>query len=267
MHQLLPGPVLENPDLAKLYEYPPGRWLRANMVASADGAASHEGATAALSSRGDRRVFTLLRTLADVIVVGASTARTERYAPVRRHELWHHLREGRPPTPPIAVVSARLDLDPAGRLIASAPPHARTIVITTGAAPSGRRAELAERADVIVAGQESVDLTAAVEALADRGHRRLLTEGGPHLLSQLAAADLLDELCLTIGPLLAGPAASRIVAGSISPARPLPLALAHVLEDNGFLLCRYAIKDHLSERPVVRALSRCSHHHLIPAFI
>ena len=253
MRQLLPGPLLENPDLAKLYEYPPGRWLRANMVSSVDGAASLDGASAGLSSDADRHVFALLRTLADVIVVGASTARTERYAPVRRHELWHSLREGRPPTPPIAVVSARLDLDPASRLIASAPPHARTILITTASAPPERRAELAERADVIVAGQETVDLTAAVRALADRGHRRLLAEGGPHLLSQLIADGLLDELCLTIGPLLAGPAASRIVAGAASPAHPLPLTLAHVLEDNGFLLCRYTRESHLPERTVVPA--------------
>jgi len=245
VRRLLPGPDLEDPDLAQLYQYPPGRWLRANMVSSADGAASHEGATAALSSRGDRHVFALLRTLADVIVAGAATVRAERYAPVRRRELWDHLREGRPPTPPIAVVSARLDLDPASRLIASAPPHARTIVITTATAPPGRRAELAERADVIVAGRETVDLNTAVDALADRGYRRLLAEGGPQLLGQLVAAGLLDELCLTIGPLLAGPGASRIVAGAVSP-RPLPLRLAHVLEDNGFLLCRYVIKDHLS---------------------
>ena len=249
MHQLLPGPLLEHPDLPKLYEYPPGRWLRANMVASADGAASLGGASSGLSSAADRHVFALLRTLADVIVVGASTARTERYAPVRRHELWHHLREGRPPTPPIAVVSARLDLDPAGRLIASAPPHARTIVITTAQAPADRRAELARHADVIVAGEETVDMTAAVSALVERGHRRMLAEGGPHLLAQLVEARLMDELCLTIGPLMAGPGASRIVAGApwsgTEPTTPpLPLTLAHVLEDDGFLFCRYTKKDH-----------------------
>jgi riboflavin biosynthesis pyrimidine reductase len=190
-------------------------------------------------------VFALLRTLADVIVVGASTARTERYAPVRRLELWNHLREGRSPTPPIAVVSARLDLDPSSRLIASAPPHARTIVITTAQAPAERRAELDGRADVIVAGQETVDVKAAVGALAERGYQRLLTEGGPRLLSQFVAAGLLDELCLTIGPLLAGPAGSRIVAGALSPAQPQPLTLTHVLEDNGFLLCRYTRKHDL----------------------
>ena len=62
------------------------------------------------------------------------------------------------------------------------------------------------------------------------------------LLAGLVAAGLLDELCLTIGPLMAGPGASRIVAGP--GARALPLRLAHVLEDQGFLLCRYTRNDH-----------------------
>jgi riboflavin biosynthesis pyrimidine reductase len=87
-----------------------------------------------------------------------------------------------------------------------------------------------------------VDLKAAVAALAERGHRRMLTEGGPRLLAQISAAGLLDELCLTIGPLLAGPGADRILAGQQSAAPPQPLTLAHVLEDNGFLFCRYTRK-------------------------
>jgi riboflavin biosynthesis pyrimidine reductase len=246
MRQLFPASELTDPDLARLYAYPSGRWLRANMVSSADGAAILEGVTAGLSSTGDRHLFALLRALADVIVVGAATARAEKYGPARQHSLWHDLRKGRTPTPPIAVVSARLDLDPASRLIAAAPPHARTIVITTAQAPPDRRADLAGRADVIVAGEEAVDLNAAVSALADRGHQRMLTEGGPRLLAQFIAAGLLDELCLTVGPLLAGPGASRIVAGPLPASRPLPLQLAHVLEDGGFLLCRYTRKDHLS---------------------
>jgi riboflavin biosynthesis pyrimidine reductase len=90
-----------------------------------------------------------------------------------------------------------------------------------------------------------VDLKAAVGALAERGHRRMLTEGGPRLLAQIAAAGLLDELCLTIGPLLAGPGADRILAGQEAAASAQPLTLAHVLEDNGFLFCRYTRKDHL----------------------
>jgi riboflavin biosynthesis pyrimidine reductase len=69
----------------------------------------------------------------------------------------------------------------------------------------------------------------------------VLAEGGPHLLAQLVEAGLMDELCLTIGPLMAGPGASRIVAGAPA-AKPQELTLAHVLEDDGFLLCRYTRK-------------------------
>jgi riboflavin biosynthesis pyrimidine reductase len=225
--------------------------MRANMVSSVDGAAAVEGQTRALGSEGDRHLFALLRTLADVIVVGAATVRAEQYGPVREHELRHDLRAGRTPTPPIAVVSARLDVDPASRLITSAPSHARTIIITTAHSPADRRAELARQADVVVAGDETVDLRAAACALADRGYQRMLAEGGPHLLAQLVAAGLLDELCLTISPLLAGPMASRIVAGALAMAEPMPLALAHVLENSGFLFCRYTRKNLLSERAVV----------------
>jgi riboflavin biosynthesis pyrimidine reductase len=246
MSKLLTRSDLTDADLADLYAYPPGPWLRANMVASADGAANLEGVSAGLSSATDRHVFALLRTLADVILVGAATVRTERYAPVRTRELWRHLREGRAPTPPIAVVSTRLDLDPASRLLADSPPHARTIVITGGASPPDRRAELAARADVLVAGEGDVDLSAAVKALAERGYQRILAEGGPHLLAQLLAANLLDELCLTVAPLMTGPVAGRIVAGSLAPDRPLPLSLAHVIDADDFLLCRYVRKDGLS---------------------
>jgi riboflavin biosynthesis pyrimidine reductase len=232
------------PDLPRLYAYPDGRWLRANMVATADGAASLNGVTRGISSDTDRRVFALLRTLCDVILVGASTVREEKYKPARPQELWSHLRDGRPPTPPIAVVTRRLDLDPDSPLITAAPAHARTIVITTASAPAGRRDQLARHAELIIAGQDTVDLTAAVDALAERGHRRMLAEGGPRLLGQLIEASLVDELCLTIGPLLAGPGAGRIVAGAGAGSPPLPLTLAHVMEDDGFLLCRYTRHDH-----------------------
>jgi riboflavin biosynthesis pyrimidine reductase len=245
LRQLLPSGQ-DNPDLAALYGYPAGRWLRANMVSSADGAANLDGASAGLSSDTDRRLFALLRALSDVILVGAGTVRAERYKPARIGGPWRQLRDDRTPTPPIAVVTARLDLDPDSPLIAAAPAHARTIVITTAKAPPDIRAAIERHADVVIAGEETVDFKAAVTALAGRGHRRMLAEGGPHLLAQLLEAGLLDELCLTVGPLLTGPGASRIVAGTPSgPADlPLPLTLAHVLEDDGFLFCRYLKKDH-----------------------
>jgi riboflavin biosynthesis pyrimidine reductase len=209
------------------------------MVASLDGAAVVDGLSAGLSSPGDRRVFWALRTLADVIVVGAGTARAEGYHPTRIKEPWASLglRAGRAGAPPLALVSQSLDLDPAAPLIAGAPADARTIIITSPASPADRRAALAKAADVIVTGDAVVDLGAAFAALADRGLPRVLCEGGPRLLSDIAARGLLDELCLTLSPVLAGPGPVRILAGPPMPARRL--RLAHLLEEDGVLFTRY----------------------------
>jgi riboflavin biosynthesis pyrimidine reductase len=251
VRQVYPGgSALDDAALAALYSYPdvgapPARWLRANMVASLDGAATVEGRSGGLSNEADQQVFALLRAHADVILVGAGTARAEGYGPVRPESeglRWARLRDGRPPSPPIAVVTRALDLDLDSALIADAPPHARTIIITTGSAlPARRDAAAARHAQVIVAGEASVDLKAAVDALAERGHQRISCEGGPHLLAQLASAGLLDELCLTISPLLAGPGPGRIVTGGLPMPGGgiLPVTLAHALEDEGYLLCRY----------------------------
>ncbi len=253
MRQIYPEPaVLTDRQLAARYRGPDrageaSHWLRANMVASLDGAATVRGRSGGLSGEADRQVFAMLRALADVIVVGAGTARIEGYGPVRPGKegvRWAWLRAGRPPAAPIAVITRRLDLDPAGPLLAAPPGLARPIVITTEAAPPGRREAVAGRADLIVAGRESVDIRAAVDALTGRGHRHILTEGGPYLLSQIIEAGLLDELCLTLSPLLAGPGASRIVAGAGPQHQPggasaRPLELAHVLADDGHLICRY----------------------------
>ncbi len=182
MGQVYPGDAeLTDAALAGLYAYPelgapPARWLRANMVESMDGAATLDGRSGGLSGEADERVFAMLRALADVILVGAGTARAEGYGPVRPETeglRWAWLRDGRPPSPPIAVVTRALDLDPGGPLLTEAPPHARTIVITTGSAPAQRRAAVARTAEVIVAGETSVDLKAAVGALAGRGHQRI----------------------------------------------------------------------------------------------
>ncbi len=246
--------------LADLYAYPASEtraapWLRANMVVSADGAAALAGRSGGLSGRADRLVFSVLRSLADVILVGAGTVRVERYRPVVEREIWPALRYGRAPTPPIAVMTRDLSLDPDGPLLAGAPAGSRTIVLTTAAAPADRRAAVARHANVVVFGQDDLTPAAAIGALAERGYRRLLTEGGPRLLTQFTAAGLLDDLCLTISPVLEGGWAGRILTapeaasdGAPGQVRPetadgpqttLGLRLAHVLEDQGSLLCRY----------------------------
>jgi riboflavin biosynthesis pyrimidine reductase len=228
---------LDDDELARLYDYPRENWLRANFVASADGAAFLDGRSGGLSSAADRRLFGALRALADVVLVGAGTARAEKYKPARRRPEHAPLRAGRGATAPIALVSRGLDLDLTVPLFTEAPPDARTIVITCGASPADRRAATAKVADVIVAGDMAVDLPAAVGVLRERGLGRVLCEGGPTLLAHLAADGLVNELCLTISPVLAGPGPSRITAGAAFPARQM--ALVHVLRDEGALFCRY----------------------------
>lgn len=231
---------LTRADLAGLYAYPPADrpWVRANMVTSADGAATISGRSSGLSSEADRSLFALLRTLSDVIMVGAGTARAERYSAVRPDELWPGLRDSAAPVPPIAVVTRRISLDLSVPLLTAALPGARTIIITTDQAPAELRAEAARNADVIVAGDDSADLGYAVDELGRRGYHHILTEGGPQLLGELAAAELLDELCLTISPLVASGAASRIAVGT-NAVEMGRLRLQHVLEDRGYLFCRY----------------------------
>ncbi|MEU9987242.1 pyrimidine reductase family protein [Streptomyces sp. NPDC048045] len=233
-------------ELAAAYAYPepdagaPRPWLRANMVSTLDGAAQHEGRSQPISSATDMRVFGTLRALADVIVVGAETVRQEVYRPARARAEFAQARTaaGQGPAPAIAVVTAGLDLDFSLPLFTS--PLVPTIVLTGAAAPPDRVAAAGKAgARVVVAGDGAgVDPARAVRALAGLGHTRQLTEGGPRLLGQLVAAEVLDELCLTLSPMLTAGPAQRI-AGGPSVAVPRRFGLVSLLEEDGFLFSRY----------------------------
>lgn len=235
MHLLSPGPEVE---LLDLYD-PPARSVRGGMVLSADGAAAHDGSSLPLSTAADKVVFRTLRAVADVVLVGAGTARAEDYGPIpvaEARRAWR-VAHGRTERPPLALVSRSLDLDPGLRCFTG---EVRPLVVTCAAAPADRRAALAEVADVVVAGDAEVDLAAALDALAGRGLGRVLCEGGPSLLGDLVVAGLLDELCMTLSPLLAGSGPGLLAAAL--PA-PVPLELLHVLEEDGSLLLRYRLGD------------------------
>ncbi|MGD1224174.1 pyrimidine reductase family protein [Streptomyces krungchingensis] len=229
-------------ELAEAYAYPDvrGPWLRANMVSTLDGAAQHDGRSQPISSATDMRVFGALRGLADAVVVGAETVRQEGYRPARAREAFAALREaaGQGPAPAIAVVSAGLDLDFSLPLFTS--PLVPTLVLTGAAADPDRiEAARAAGARVLIAGDGAgVDPARAVRALGDLGLTRLLTEGGPRLLGQLIAAGVLDELCLTVSPMLTAGGAQRI-AGGPSVTVPERFELVSLLEEAGFLYSRY----------------------------
>ncbi|MFH8366680.1 pyrimidine reductase family protein [Streptomyces sp. NPDC018031] len=234
-------------ELADAYAYPtgcPGGWLRANMVSALDGAAHHQGRSQPLSSAADMRIFGVLRGLADAVVVGAQTVRQEGYRPARAREAFAARRAaaGQPPAPAIAVVSASLDLDFTAPLFTE--PLVPTLVLTGEQAPADRVAEArAAGAEVLVAGSGAmVEPAAVVAALAARGFTRLLTEGGPRLLGQFAAAGALDELCLSLAPLMVSGDAARITSGPVL-VEPERFRLASVVEEAGFLFTRYRRSD------------------------
>jgi riboflavin biosynthesis pyrimidine reductase len=237
------GSDLDIADVAAAYAYPAeGPWLRANMVCSADGAAAAEnGVTRGISSDADRDLLLLLRALSDVVLVGAGTVRAEGYGPVRIRPEHESLRAAahQPPVPPLAVVSGRLDLDLARPMFTEA--KVPTIVLTSAQAPPERLAAARAVADVVVAGEAAVDPGAARRALVERGHRRILCEGGPALLAQLAGAGLLDELCLTVSPVLTGGDAFRILRGGGLPGGQ-NLTLGHVLTAGDELYLRYLVR-------------------------
>lgn len=233
-------PAASADDLTTTYAYPPGAWVRANMIASVDGAAVLDGGSRALGSPADRELIGTLRALADVVLVGAGTARAEGYGPLRPKSARRSARvaAGLPPCPRLAVVSGSLDLDPDAPMFTAA--DAPTLVVTCQAAPAARRRALDEVAEVVVAGDARVDLAAALDALCARGLPHVLCEGGPRLLAQLVTAGRLDELCLTVSPLLVAGAAPRVLTGPALPS-PAQVELAGVLQDEDYLYLRYLL--------------------------
>ncbi len=211
------------------------------MVMSADGAASVGDLTAGLGGDADRVAFRRLREHADAILVGAGTVRAEGYGPVVRRDdaAARRMARGAPPVARLVVVSGRVDLDPGARLFAD--PSNRPLLLVPRDAPGDRLAALAGVAEIVVAGDGGeVDLPAALRELADRGVSRLLCEGGPRLNGRLLVAGLVDELFLTVAPMLVGGPAQRIVTGAVAPGAQA-LELVEGRHHGGELLLRYRV--------------------------
>jgi riboflavin biosynthesis pyrimidine reductase len=241
MRRLLPGAdtTLDDAGLLEAYRLPEGRSLRVNFVASPDGAITVGGLSGGLGSPADRRVFRVLRALADVVLVGHGTATAEGYRAIAPDSPVGRLRAalGRPATAPIAVVSRRASLDPASGLVTGA--VSPTILITCAAADAGRRAALeAAGVTVLVCGEDDVDLPAALESLAGLGHEQVLCEGGPTLFRAALVAGVVDELDLSIAPTLVG-GETRLLGSALPDV--LRLDLRQVLEEDGMLFTRYAV--------------------------
>lgn len=233
-----PGP-LSDEDIVAAYPTPDGqRLLRVNFVSSVDGAVTLDGRSGPLGGPGDRRILGLLRVNCDAVLVAAGTVRVEGYSPLQTAEARRRMRvaRGRTPDPVLVLVTRRLGFDPADPRFTQAPQ--RPVIVTTEETATRVGGRFAEVADVLGVGRAEVDLRAALDALAERGLRHVLCEGGPHLLGSLIDADLVDELCLTLAPKLVGPGPSRMVAGPPTAVREL--TLTQILAAGDELFLRYA---------------------------
>jgi riboflavin biosynthesis pyrimidine reductase len=242
LRRLFPHPSAEVDhavDPLEAYALDRGRpWLRMNFVASLDGAVEVDGYSRGLSSPADQALLHALRVLTDAVMVGAGTLRHEGYGAMIMNGPDRALRaeRGLAEHPTLVIVSSALDLDPSHAVFRDAP--VRPVVLTHAAAPTKQRQALGPVAELVDCGDSVVDLAVGLGLLRDRGLAQNLCEGGPHLFGSLLAADLVDELCLTLSPQLAGPGAGRIVAGTLR-AEPAGMRLVQLLEADGHLLARY----------------------------
>ncbi|HET9657822.1 MAG TPA: dihydrofolate reductase family protein [Kineosporiaceae bacterium] len=228
--------------LADLYAYPVPvpvtGWVRASLVSTLDGAvAGADGRAGSIATAPDRAVSGVLRGLADVILVGAGTVRAEGYRLPAADPDFAERRAaaGQAPAPRLAIVTVSGDLGNAGADLGG--PDGPYLVTTAGAQLDRLRA-LAGADRVLVAGEDRVDPRLAVAHLAARGLRRILLEGGPHLLGDVLAADCLDEICLAHSPLLTGGGALR---GAVGSGTALRLRPAHLVECEATLLGRWLV--------------------------
>jgi riboflavin-specific deaminase-like protein len=239
IRQLLPSAV-EAIEAYEVYrpDDPRAPLVRINMVTTADGCIIDEdGRSGSIGGDGDREVFRSLRALADAIVVGAGTVREEGYGPHRLPARLAAARaaDGRPEPAPIVVVSASAGLDYASPLFTAA--ATPTVVVTCDAAPTERKEAAARAGRLLVAGDDTVgpaDLVRLLRDELDLAH--LLVEGGPSLNAGLLDAGLVDELCITVAPVVLGEHGPRL-AGPLSRRREL--ALLSVCSADGEMYLRY----------------------------
>lgn len=239
-------PAGAEPDddaLARLYAYPDGpSWLRANMVSTLDGAATGpDGRTGSINNEADHRVFMLLRALADVIVVGAGTARAEGYGrPRPPRGALASVRAGRSAAPALVLVSRSASL-PLKLAAHEAAEDDGDVYLATRAGAGEEAIDAAREVlgedKVLVLGTDEVDLRGLLDHLVGLGLPRMLTEGGPHLLRDLAAAGIVDEICLTVVPQVIAGEHPRILEGAGVDAGLSPRLL---LEAEGTLLGRWS---------------------------
>lgn len=227
-------------QLTQAYAVGPDPVVRANFVTTLDGhATGGDGLSGSINSSADKVVFDLLRAQADVVVVGAGTIRAEGYGRLRTEDpalLELRRAAGRPDHPLLAVVTASGDLP---EKVLAEDAAAGDLLVLSSAAVAGELSDRLGADSVISCGTDTVEATVAVRALRDRGLPQILTEGGPHLLGGWLQASVVDELCLTLRPIVSGGTGPRIVEAAAGAEPLAQFTLQHALAMEGDLMLRY----------------------------
>lgn len=242
MRRLLPDPssTVHLLDAYAVRDESDVTFVRCNMISTLDGTVTVNGRSGSLGGPPDRKVFQTLRSFADVILVGAGTVRAEGYGPPRLSDELRRSRSKRQQTdvPVIATVTRSGNLDFEAPFFVDA--VQRPLVFTTNDSYEDARRHGEKVADVVLAGETRVDPHSVVRELEDRGLRSVLLEGGPGLNAEMVQAGLVDELCLTLSPLLVAGSGPRVFAGP-ELEQPRDVRIVHLLEEDGFLFFRLSL--------------------------
>jgi len=218
-------------------------WTALCMVASVDGSVTLGPVSGGLGGPADQRALARIRDACDVLLVGAGTVRDETYPPYPGgpERQARRVAKGLAAVPPVAMATRTGDLPEGHPLLADPdrPPlvlvaeaHADAVVERLGGHPAGAQV------DLIVAGTTDIDWPLALAGLAERGLLRISCEGGPRLNGALLAADVVDEVFMTLAPALVGGDGPRLTESPGSGLRR-DLRLVSAMSHGDELILRY----------------------------
>ena len=219
VRRLLPEPGTADPltdYLAVDRPAPDGRpWVVVGMITTLDGASATDGTSGGKGGPADSELLRAVRGIADAVVVGAGTVRAEDYGPLKHGDQVREARAaaGRSTDPPrLVIVSGSLGVTPDLRVFDGAP--VPPLVCTSERAAADDIEALDPVAEVLVAGDETVDVHAMLARLHADGVEVVVCEGGPTMNAAMVDAGVVDEWCVTVAPLIAGGDSQRIVSGA-----------------------------------------------------
>lgn len=208
-------------------------FVAVNMITTLDGRAALGGNTKELGSDADTEHLVSLRTGFDAVLIGAGTMRAERYGPIISRPAHRQERQERGLSPDAlaVIVSGDLDLPFDAPLFTSG--RGRVVIFSRGT----KVPETATPVELVAAG-DRLRMAEVLEHLyREERVRTLLCEGGPHLFGQLVAEDLVDELYLTVTPVLTGGEALRVLEGDLPDTASFELV--DLSEEEGDVFARY----------------------------